>query len=284
MTLYVATLGVFTSLILSCGQQPAAKADQPRVKDTVTTEHKSTSIRPVHWGYEGDSGPSSWSTLSPTYALCAEGKQQSPINILKSDVQGGKSWKLDYKSTSFHVAHTEHMEGIVDNGHTIQVNVDDGSTLTFDGKIYTLKQFHFHTPSEHTFDGKHQPMEMHLVHQSEDGSLAVIGVLIKVGKEPNPSFEKIIANLPGGKGESKHFTDESIDLKFNLKDNSFAYHYVGSLTTPPCSENVQWLVLREMLSLTVEQIDAFSSRIAPNNRPTQEMNERTIQPVKLNTK
>jgi carbonic anhydrase len=251
-------------------------------KDSVATTHEATSVRPVHWGYEGEHGPSAWSTLSSTYALCAEGKQQSPINITKTDVLGEKSWKLDYKSTSFHITHNEHMDGIVDNGHTIQVNVDDGSILTFGGKAYVLKQFHFHTPSEHTFDGKQQPMEMHLVHQSEDGSLAVIGILIKEGNVTNQNFEKIIANLPDAKGESKHFTDTTFDLKFNLPNDNYAYYYTGSLTTPPCGENVQWLVLRDMLTLTKEQIAAFSSRIGPNNRPTQELNGRTIQPVNIN--
>ncbi len=168
------------------------------------------------------------------------------------------------------------MEDIIDNGHTIQITVDEGSTFTFGDKTYSLKQFHFHTPSEHTIDGEHAPMEMHMVHQSEDGSLAVVGVLFKEGAVPNENFAKIVANLPNAKGESKHITDINLELKVHLPNDNYAYHYVGSLTTPPCSEGVQWLVLRDPVSLTTEQIAAFSSRIGPNNRPTQPVNDRTV--------
>ena len=204
------------------------------------------------------------------------GKGQSPINIVKTDAKGGANWKLDYKTTSLRIAHNEHMDDIIDNGHTIQVTVDEGSTFSFGDKTYNLKQFHFHTPSEHTVDGKNMPMEMHMVHQSEDGSLAVVSVLFKEGKVANENFSKIIANLPNAKGESKHITDVNLELKVHLPKDNYAYHYIGSLTTPPCSENVQWLVLRDMVSLTADQITAFSSRIGPNNRPTQPLNDRTV--------
>ena len=116
----------------------------------------------------------------------------------------GAHWHLNYKNTSLHISHNEHMNDIIDNGHTIQVNVDEGSSFTFQTKTYGLKQFHFHTPSEHTFDGKHLPMEIHLVHQASDGSLAVIAILIVEGKKRNENLDKIIANLPDVKGESKH--------------------------------------------------------------------------------
>ncbi len=268
--------GVSMILLLSCGQKAVTTTEPTTAKDSIPPPSAPQSARPVHWGYGGDVGPATWSTLSPSYAMCAEGKHQSPVNIVKTDVKGGSNWNLDYSSTSLHIAHTEHMEDIIDNGHTIQVTVDEGSKLTYNGKAYSLKQFHFHTPSEHTLDGKNQPMEMHMVHQSEDGSLAVLGVFFKEGKVANPNFEKIIANLPNAKGESTHITDTSFELDVFMPSDNFAYHYTGSLTTPPCSENVQWLVLRDMISLTKEQINAFSSRIGPNNRPTQPLNDRTI--------
>jgi carbonic anhydrase len=251
---------------------------QKEATETVpaTQPGESTSSRPVHWGYEGEDGPASWASLSPVYALCEEGKSQSPINIVKTDAKGGATWKLDYKTTSLRIAHNEHMDEIIDNGHTIQVTVDEGSTFTFGDKTYDLKQFHFHTPSEHTIDGQHAPMEMHMVHQGEDGSLAVVGVLFKESQVPNENFAKIVANLPNAKGESKHITDMNLELKVHLPNDNYAYHYVGSLTTPPCSEGVQWLVLRDPVSLTADQIAAFSTRIGPNNRPTQAVNDRTI--------
>ncbi len=259
--------------LIGCGgqQQDSGKADVP-VSDTTQK-----SDRPVHWAYSGEDGPAHWASLSPTYNLCGAGTNQSPINIDKSGVKSGTTWQLNYQMTSLRIAHNEHMDEIIDNGHTIQVTVDEGSSFTFGSKTYNLKQFHFHTPSEHTIDGKNMPMEMHMVHQAEDGSLAVVGVLFKEGSGPNENFAKIIQHLPNAKGESMHLKQDSIDLKVHMPADNFAYHYTGSLTTPPCSENVQWLVLRDMVSLSPDQIRAFSSRIGPNNRPVQPIHARTVQ-------
>jgi|SRR5688572_10787833 len=267
-------IGVLVVAISSCSTK-TKETSEPVATDSVPPA-SSTSARPVHWGYQGASGPSNWATLTPVYALCGEGKGQSPIDIVKSDAKGGVAWKFDYKTTSLRIAHNEHMDDIIDNGHTIQITVDEGSTFTFGDKSFDLKQFHFHTPSEHTVDGQHAPMEMHMVHQNADGSLAVVGVLFKEGKVLNENFSKIIANLPNAKGENKHITDVNLELKVHLPEHNFAYHYVGSLTTPPCSEGVQWLVLRDPVGLTAEQIAEFSKRIGPNNRPTQAVNDRTV--------
>ena len=273
-TASVLVMGIAFALLASCNSKPNETTEQTTSADTL--EPVPVSPRPVHWGYAGENGPTVWATLSPAYALCGGGKAQSPINIVKTDAKGGANWKLDYKTSSLRIAHNEHMDEIIDNGHTIQVTVDEGSTFSFGDRTYNLKQFHFHTPSEHTIDGKNMPMEMHLVHQSGDGSLAVVSVLFKEGKVTNENFSKIIANLPNAKGESNHITDVNLELTVHLPRDNYAYHYVGSLTTPPCSENVQWLVLRDMVSLRADQITAFSSRIGPNNRPTQPLNDRTL--------
>jgi carbonic anhydrase len=272
--LHALVMGIAATCMVSCSSKPTETVKQAAVTDTA--QAAPATARPVHWGYAGEDGPTAWATLSPVYALCGEGKGQSPINIVKTDAKGGANWKLNYNTTSLRIAHNEHMDDIIDNGHTIQVTVDEGSTFSFGEKTYNLKQFHFHTPSEHTVDGKNMPMEMHMVHQSDDGSLAVVSVMFKEGKIANENFSKIIANLPNAKGESKHITDANLELKVHLPKDNYAYHYTGSLTTPPCSENVQWLVLRDMVSLTAEQINAFSSRIGPNNRPTQPLNDRTV--------
>ena len=274
LNIHALVMGIAVVTMMSCSSKPTETAQQTTAVDTV--QSAPSSDRPVHWGYSGENGPSAWATLSAVYALCGEGKGQSPINIVKTDAKGGANWKLDYKTTSLKIAHNEHMDNIIDNGHTIQVTVDEGSTFSFGDKTYSLKQFHFHTPSEHTVDGKNMPMEMHMVHQGSDGSLAVVSVLFKEGKVANENFSKIIANLPNAKGESKHITDANLELKVHLPKDNYAYHYTGSLTTPPCSENVQWLVLRDMVLLTADQINAFSSRIGPNNRPTQPLNDRTV--------
>lgn len=260
--------------IMSCETKPI---DADVNATTVASDTTQKSDRPVHWAYSGEDGPANWATLSPTYNLCGTGTAQSPINIDKDGVKAGVSWNLDYKMTSLRIAHNEHMDEIIDNGHTIQVTVDEGSSFTFGTKTYILKQFHFHTPSEHTINGTNMPMEMHMVHQADDGSLAVVSVLFKEGTKSNENFKKIIEHLPNAKGESKHLKQDSIDLKIHMPADNYAYHYTGSLTTPPCSENVQWLVLRDMVSLSPDQIKAFSSRIGPNNRPVQAINARTIQ-------
>lgn len=262
--------GIAFSLLASCNSKHEKTDEFKEVHPPQATD------RPAHWGYSGENGPEKWAKLSPAYAICDEGKAQSPIDIVRTNEREGMSWKLDYKSTSFRIAHNDHMDNVIDNGHTIQITVDSGSTFTFGDKVYSLKQFHFHTPSEHTLDGEQMPMEMHFVHQASDGSLAVVGVLFSEGKIKNENFSKIIRNLPDAKGEIKHFEDSNLELKLNVHKDNYAYHYVGSLTTPPCSENVQWLVLRDMISLTAEQIKAFSSRIGPNNRPVQQLNGRTV--------
>jgi carbonic anhydrase len=267
---------VVAAAVVLTGCSKAPKSDTLTTTASDTTKNVPVSARPVHWGYGDEAGPATWATLTPVYALCGDGKSQSPVNISKADAKGGANWKFDYKTTSLRIAHNEHMDDIIDNGHTIQVTVDEGSVFTFEDKNFSLKQFHFHTPSEHTVDGQHAPMEMHMVHQNADGSLAVVSVLFSEGKTANENLAKIISNLPNARGESKHMKDVNLELKFHLPKDNYAYHYIGSLTTPPCSEGVQWLVLRDPVSVTSDQIAAFSSRIGPNNRPTQGLNDRVV--------
>ena len=264
-------------LVASCDSTPkgtgaAAQSDSTEVEPAPV---ETPSARPAHWGYSGEVGPANWGSLSPVYAVCASGKSQSPINLLPSTSGGASQWNMEYKTTSLRIAHHEHVDDIVDNGHTIQITVEEGSTIILNGKVFMLKQFHFHTPSEHTLDGRHAPMEMHLVHQSEDGSFAVIGIFFEEGKA-NDNFAKIVEHLPNAPGESKHVADANLDLKVHLPQNLDAYHYKGSLTTPPCSENVDWLVLRNKISLSADQLKAFSSRLNHNNRPVQALNDRKI--------
>lgn len=243
---------------------------------SVTADHVTkVSARPVHWGYSGDIGPSMWSSLTPVYAACGDGKNQSPIDLISGSNSGNPKLTLDFRTTSLKIAHHEHVDDILDNGHTIQVTVEEGSSFTLNDKTYNLKQFHFHTPSEHTVDGKHLPLEMHWVHQSDDGSFGVLGVLFEEGKA-NENFAKIIEHMPSLPGESSHFTDVKLDLNVHVPKNLSAYHYTGSFTTPPCTENVEWLVLRNKFTMSAEQITAFSSRLNHNNRPVQALNDRIL--------
>jgi carbonic anhydrase len=274
---HLTALCLLAFFIASCDSKPkeTTATTQPDSTQTKPAPVEKPSARPVHWGYTGEAGPAAWGSLSPVYAACGNGKLQSPINLISAKGDGTNSLKMEYKTTSLRIAHHEHVDDIVDNGHTIQITVEEGSTITLNGKVFTLKQFHFHTPSEHTLSGKHFPMEMHLVHQAADGSFAVIGVFIEEGKA-NDNFAKIIEHLPNAPGETKHLAEQKLDLQLHIPKNISSYHYKGSLTTPPCSENVDWLILRDKITMSAEQLKAFSSRLKNNNRPVQALNDRKI--------
>jgi len=226
------------------------------------------------WDY-GPNGPERWAELSEDWWLCGEGYHQSPIDLSDWSIGKGDVWSSEYRPTTLEIAHTEHVVDIVDNGHTIQVTYDMGSTLTVDGKPYELKQFHFHAPSEHTVEGEHYPVEMHLVHASKDGALAVGGIFFAEGPR-NPSFDPLIEGLPDAPGESVHFENVTIHIDEFLPEHDFAWYYQGSLTTPPCTEGVTWLVAHQPVRMSAEQIEAFTSRLSGTNRPTQPRNGRRI--------
>lgn len=273
-------LGAFIALIASCGE-PAPENAPPSVPDTVATgQAPPASVRPVHWSYSGEEGPGAWGSLSPVYALCSSGQGQSPIDLVSGDGRSGAQWSFNYGTTRLKMAHHEHVDQLIDNGHTIQLHVEEGSTLTLNGNVYHLRQFHFHTPSEHMLDGRNLPMEIHFVHQDSAGGLAVVGVLVEEGAA-NANIQKLVENLPAAKGDTVTIADHHIDLNLHLPSRERAFHYVGSLTTPPCSENVQWLVLHDHAKASKEQIAAFSSRIGPNNRPVQALHARSVDHVQL---
>ena len=232
---------------------------------------------PVHWGYEADNGPDAWSSMSSEWALCAEGREQSPIDLTNPAITELPAVDLDRPDDGeFDVLTQAGVIGALDNGHTIQVNSKTGEKLTVGRKAYSLVQFHFHAPSEHTVDGRHLPMEMHFVHQADDGALAVVGVLVEEGA-PNPGVAPLWAQLAEAPG-----TETTVELRAEFAEPVFPgvgsgfYHYVGSLTTPPCSEGVQWYVRKTFTTLSKEQIAEFTAVYNHNNRPAQALNERTL--------
>ncbi len=227
--------------------------------------HASGDHHKPHWGYTGHEGPANWGELDDAYHTCAVGKSQSPINIGQAPHAEAKGVKQHYGNTPLK---------IVNNGHTIQVNYGAGSTMDVDGKAYRLLQFHFHSPSEHTQNGSAYPMEAHLVHQAEDGSLAVVGVFLKEGKE-NPFISKIWKHLP-------HEVNHEVAVKEELNVADFLpakkayFHYSGSLTTPPCSEGVKWFVMDEQVEVSKDQVKQFLGLINENARPVQPLNGREV--------
>jgi carbonic anhydrase len=231
--------------------------------------------REVHWSYQQDGGPAGWGALTPDYRLCGEGQRQSPIDLGSAQPAASEAIELHYAPARLRIAHHEHRVDIIDNSHTIQVTYDEGSTLTSHGKTFELAQYHFHAPSEHTVNGRHYPMEMHLVHRSESGELAVLGVLIGEGAR-NAAFDAIWEHLPERPGEERHLENVEVDVDELLPGASRYWRYEGSLTTPPCSEGVHWLVLEQPLELSAEQIARFRKIIDANNRPPQPLHGRRI--------
>ncbi len=228
-----------------------------------------------HWTYEGEAGPASWGKLSPDFAICAAGRSQSPIDIGKTSSASLPELRSAFRPAELKIVHHEHLADAINNGHTIQVNYSQGDTLTVGDASYELAQYHFHSPSEHTVGGKHSPMEMHLVHKSASGGLAVIGVLIEEGAH-NAAFDPVWSNLPKQKGVESHFEHVKVNVDDLLPKTRPTYRYDGSLTTPPCSEGVKWLLMTTPVQLSSEQIGAFTAIIKGNNRPVQPLNGRAV--------
>ena len=224
---------------------------------------------PAHWTFSGATGPAKWSALDEGFGSCAVGHEQSPINIRNADAQPAAlpAISFDYKPTPLK---------IIDNGHTVQVNIAPGSSITVGDKRYELLQFHFHKPSEERLNGKAYALVAHLVHKSEDGKLAVVAVLMDKGAK-QPLVQAVFDNLPQAKEKETAVPGISIDLNALLPDNRAYYSFAGSLTTPPCSEDVSWFVLKTPAHVSAEQIARFGRVYAMNARPVQPLNGRVIQ-------
>lgn len=219
-----------------------------------------------HWAYKGAQGPEHWGDLSTEYASCSTGRMQSPIDLAEADTNGAVDYSVDYKATPL---------TILNNGHTVQVNMEAGGKLMASGVAFDLAQIHFHAPSEHVVQGKHYPLEAHFVHKSADGTLAVLGVFIEEGAD-NAALAAIIDHLPQEKSEPKTFSETQIDPNNLLPENRNIYRYAGSLTTPPCSEGVKWHVLSSPVTASKEQITKLSAVMGMNARPVQERNLRLL--------
>jgi carbonic anhydrase len=219
----------------------------------------------AHWTYSGEAGPDNWAKLSPEYSACA-GKNQSPINLTGFIEAKLKPIVFDYKGGSAE---------ILNNGHTVQINVLPGSSISVDAIQFELKQLHFHAPSENLINGKSSPLEAHLVHADKDGNLAVVAVMATEGKA-NKALEKAWAQMPKKEGDKLSLPPGISPLGF-LPPNREYYRYNGSLTTPPCSEGVRWLVMKHPISASKKQIEEFAHVMHhPNNRPLQAVNARPV--------
>lgn len=218
-----------------------------------------------HFSYE-EGEPAEWAELSDYYETCGTGQEQSPIDLTNAPTTDLENIVFDYKETAVN---------IINNGHTIQVNVVAGSQIVINGGTYELKQFHFHAPSEHTVEGQDYPIEMHLVHQDANGKLAVVGVFIAEGAQ-NAAFASVWGYLPEEE-IGIIATGATVQVADLLPTEQTIYRYSGSLTTPPCSEEVIWSVMKTPVEMSAEQIATFTDIIAGNNRPLQPVLEQGLQ-------
>jgi len=219
-----------------------------------------------HWSYEGKAGPAHWSELAADYHTCNNGKFQSPVDI-RQTIDG----HLPPLNLEFHTA----AETLVNNGHTIQVTVDDEDDFKLDGEDFRLMQYHFHTPSENQVGGKSYPLEAHFVHQNDAGELAVVAVMFELGAE-NPALKPVLAAIPPEENQPVAL-NKPVDLRPLFPADHHYYRFSGSLTTPPCTEGLRWLVMKQPVQLSQAQLDQFQKALkSSNNRPLQPLHGRMI--------
>lgn len=219
----------------------------------------------VHWSYSGEGGPAVWGGIQPEFATCGLGNRQSPI-----DIRGGirvdlEPIRFDYRPSSF---------GVIDNGHTVQANVGGGNSIEVGGRRYELLQFHFHRPSEERINGRQFDMVAHLVHKDPEGRLAVVAVMLEQGRQ-QPAIQMVWNSLPLEKNMEVS-APAPLDMNLLLPEDRRYYTYMGSLTTPPCSEGVLWLVLKQPVPLSPEQVGIFARLYPMNARPIQPGSGRLI--------
>ncbi|MBE9398641.1 carbonic anhydrase family protein [Pontibacterium sp. N1Y112] len=220
----------------------------------------------VHWTYSGQGGPDQWGVLDKSFGACGDGKSQSPINITRV---------VDGELPALGMTYTAGGNEVLNNGHTIQVNYAAGNVLSVGERSFELKQFHFHAPSENMIQGRSFPMEAHFVHADKDGNLAVVAVMFKQGEE-NAELEKAWAQMPADANHKEALT-ASVDANLLLPENRDYYRFSGSLTTPPCSEGVNWFVMKDSVTASQAQIDKFTHVMGhPNNRPVQPIHARIV--------
>ncbi|HWH83415.1 MAG TPA: carbonic anhydrase family protein [Burkholderiaceae bacterium] len=245
--------------------EPAAAAPKRVAGHRAAADPAHPAAHPPHWDYAGAGGPQGWGKMAPEYAKCSSGTRQSPIDIREGIRVELDPVQFDYKPSAFRV---------VDNGHTVQVNVAAGNAIEVMGRRYELVQFHFHRPSEERVDGKAFDMVVHLVHKDLEGRLAVVAVLLERGSA-QPVVQAVWNNLPLEKGDELA-ARAPLDPNGLLPAERRYFTYMGSLTTPPCSEGVLWMVMKQPVAISAEQIGIFARLYPMNARPIQSAAGRLI--------
>lgn len=252
--------------------------------NSLVAQTNNTAVK-INWSYLGNTGPLRWAQLSPDFKLCSTGQEQSPINIKKNMALAASSLTLDYKPAQLYImddGNTTLLLGntqtIINDGHTIQANFDSKDvpeTLNYNNVSYRLIQFHFHSPSETLMKSVAFPMEIHFVHQGPDGKVVVLAVLV-AGGAANLELRKIINNIPLDQSVAHKIQGEKINPLDLLPKKLSYYAFAGSLTTPPCTEGLQWIVLADPITASPGQILRLRNLIGNNARPTQDLHKRVI--------
>lgn len=247
--------------LVCCGENNREGADE--AEDTpITDTLASKGQEETPWNYEN----TNWEQDTDNECSSAV---QSPVNIETEDVIEANLSEIQYEYEPFSM-------NIVDNGHTIQVQGTENSFITVEGKRYQFSQFHFHYPAEHTIDGEKSPMEMHLVHQEEGTSnLVVLGIFLEESENSNEFLQKVLSEIPSEKEEAVS-TDVQINLSDYIPPTQVHYTYIGSLTTPPCTVGVDWIIFTEPIEVSKEQLDTFAESYDSNTRPAQQLNNRRV--------
>jgi len=256
-------------IFVSCDTKKKTVIKKTQESKTEKTIQKAVKkdCKDVHWSHHKvDDGPTNWKNLCDDFADCGA-NAQSPINIVTANISKEKNLqtpKFDYEKSNI---------DIINSGHTVQFNVTGDNKVNLNGKDYKLLQFHYHAKSEHTIDGKYYPIEVHFVHQHSSSDFAVLGMMFEEGKE-NKLFSKYLDKFPTSKGAFK--SEDMMDVLSLLPSNKSYYNYKGSLTTPPCSEVVNWYVLKTPLTASKAQIEQFSKILQNNYRPIMPLNSRVV--------
>ncbi len=250
---------VSTALVLGFSSQALAQDE-----DAVSLAETAPSAA---WGYTGTTAAAYWGTLNSSYDTCVSGQSQSPINI--------SEYLQETNMPALEPGYVDSGLSVYNNGKTVEVNFDEGSYFTNNGQQYNLLKLTFHTPSEHYLDGAPYPMEAQFVHQTESGSVGIVSVMLKLGAH-NPVIEGIWQNAPITAGETKEVGTVKINAGALMPQSLSHYHYTGSLTTPPCTEGVEWFVMKDTVELSETQLKAFQALFPVNARPIQPLNDRVV--------
>ncbi|WP_230660351.1 carbonic anhydrase [Psychrobacter sp. I-STPA10] len=249
----------------------AATASDPTIEVHTNALHETVIIdtkKPL-WSYAGTTGPAYWGDAA-SHSLCSEGKQQSPVNIQQVKAASASEPMTKYGRSDLN---------ILNNHHTVVYTpTDENNVVMIDGEQYTLKQFHYHTPSEHQIGGKNFPAEVHFVNANAAGDLAVIGVMLNPTGD-NETLDALLAASIAATDLNDTVLLRDFDINGLLPKNSPYYHYSGSLTTPPCSEQVQWYVMGEPLAVSQQEVQIMMQLFTGNNRPVEPLGDREIEKV-----